>query len=119
MITNIVIPWMSAALGLWVASKTLRGVQLGSAGDALWAGALLALLNWLLHWLVFVVLGIATLGIGFLLFFITTWVASAIIIQLTAALSSRLRVEGFVNAVITALFVAGAGVVVRWLFRHS
>jgi uncharacterized membrane protein YvlD (DUF360 family) len=118
MITTIVIPWLSAALGLWVASKTLRGVQLGSAGDALWAGALLALLNWLLHWLVFVVLGIATLGIGFLLFFITTWVASAIVIQITAGLSSRLRVDGFINAVLTALIVAGAGVVVRWLFRH-
>jgi uncharacterized membrane protein YvlD (DUF360 family) len=115
---TLVIPWLSAALGLWVASKALRGVQLTSVGDALWAGALLALLNYLLHWLVFVVLGIATLGIGFLLFFITNWVASAIIIQITAALSSRLRVDGFINAILTALFVAGAGSIVGWLFRH-
>ena len=118
MVGNIIIPWLGASLGLWVAAQTLRGVRLSSAGDALWAGALLALLNYFLYWIIFGLLGIVTLGLGFLFFFITTWIASAIIIKITAGLSSRLDVDGFLNAVLTALFVSAAGTVVRWLFSR-
>lgn len=113
---RMIVAWLSASLGLWVAAQLLRGVRLSSAADALWAGALLGLLNWALHGFVFVVLGIATLGLGFLFFFITTWIASALIILLTSKLSSRLHVDGFLNAVVTALIVSAAGVVVRWVF---
>jgi uncharacterized membrane protein YvlD (DUF360 family) len=110
----ILVGWASATLGLWLASIMLQGVRLRSFGDALWAGALLGLLQWLLTWPLFILLGLGTLGIGFLLWFITRWIASALVILATAALSSRLEVRGFWNALVTAFIVAAAGSVLRW-----
>lgn len=110
---TIIVGWLSAALGLFVASRVLKGVKLASFGDALWAGALLGALQWGLHWLIFVGLGIATLGIGFLLWFITNWIASAIVVLIASKLSSRLEVEGFLNALVTAFLVAATSALLR------
>lgn len=115
MLQSILLAWLSASLGLWVASKALSGVQLASGMDALWAGALLGILQAVLTTPIFVLLGIGTLGIGFLFWFIFTWIASALVIRITAALSSRLAVSGFFPALITAFIVALAGSAVRWL----
>lgn len=112
---GFIIGWLSAALGLWIASKVLTGVRLRSFTDALWAGALLGVLQWGLGWLIFVVLGVATLGIGFLLWFVTRWIASAIVILIADKLSSRFEVDGFMNALITAFIVAATGSVLRWV----
>ncbi|HEX5661651.1 MAG TPA: phage holin family protein [Polyangiales bacterium] len=115
MLQSILFAWLSAALGLWVAAKMLPSVRLRSDADAIWAGALLGLLQALLTTPLFILLGLATLGIGFLLWFITTWIASALVIRITAALSSRLDVDGFLPALITAFVVSLAGSVVHWL----
>ncbi len=112
---EMLISWLSAALGLFIASKALSGVRLASFTDAIWAGALLGVLHWALHAFIFTGLGIATLGIGFLLWFVTRWVASAIVILITSGLSSRLKVDGFLNALITAFIVAATGNLVRFL----
>lgn len=109
----ILIAWLTATLGLWVSSKLLDRVTLTSFADAIWAGALLGILQWALLGPIAVMLGIGTLGIGFLLWFLTRWIASALVIMLAAALSSRLRVDGFVAALITALIVSATGSVVR------
>lgn len=114
-ITGVLVTWLIATLGLWVAAKVLDRVRLASFGDAVWAGALLALLQALLSGPIFVMLGIGTLGIGFLLWFITQWIAAALVILLAAKLSKRLQVDGFLPALITAFIVAATGSVVRWL----
>lgn len=114
MVVSILVGWASATLGLWLASKMLSGVRLQSFGDAVWAGALLGVLQWALTWPLIIVLGIGTLGIGFLLWFITRWIASALVILLAAAVSHRLEVRGFWNALLTAFIVAAAGTVLRW-----
>lgn len=115
MLWNILLSWLSASLGLFIAAKVLDGVRLASPGDAIWAGALLGVLQALLGTLIFVLLGVGTLGLGFLLWFITRWVASAIVIMITAALSSRLEVRGFLTALVTAFIVAVTGSVVRFV----
>ena len=115
MAISILASWAAATLGLWAASKVLSGVHLASFGDAIWAGALLGVLQWALYWPLFVALGLGTFGIGFFLFFITRWVVSALVILLTAALSTRLTVRGFWNALVTAFIVAAAGSLVGLL----
>lgn len=115
MVSSILLSWLTASLGLYVASRLLDGVRLTSFVDAVWAGALLGLLQALLGTLIFVLLGIGTLGIGFLLWFVTRWIASAIVILITAALSSRLEVRGFIPALVTAFIVAVTGTVVRFV----
>jgi uncharacterized membrane protein YvlD (DUF360 family) len=115
MLKSILLAWASASLGLWAASRLLSTVRLRSDGDAIWAGALLGVLQALLAFPIFVLLGIGTLGLGFLFWFITTWIASAIVIRITAGVSSRLDVDGFIPALVTSLIVSLAGAVVRWL----
>lgn len=112
---SMVIAWVAASLGLWIASKTLNDVRLASVGDALWGGALLAVLQWALTWLFSVAIGIGTLGLGFVFWFITRWIASALVIMLASKLSSRFDVRGFWPALFTAFIVSAAGSVVRWL----
>lgn len=115
MLIQILLSWLTATLGLWLASKMLSGVRLQSLGDAVWAGALLGLLQWLLYWPLFFVMGVGTLGLSVLLFFITRWIISAFVIQLTSAFSSRLDVKGFFNALLTSFIVAATGSVVDLL----
>ena len=114
MLANILLGWVSASLGLWLAAKMLRGVRLASFVDALWAGALVGILLWALTGPIFVLLGIGTLGIGFLFWFLTRWIAAALVILLASKLSRRLEVRGFFNALITSFIIAAIGSVVRW-----
>ena len=112
---SILLSWLTATLGLWLAANMLDGVRLASFVDAIWAGALLGVLQAVLTGPLFVLLGIGTLGIGFLLWFLTRWIAAALVILLAAALSRRLDVDGFLPALITAFIVAVTGSVVRWV----
>lgn len=76
------------------------------------AAALFAILNWLVGRLIFVILGVATLGLGFLLAFLTRWFADAIVLEPTAGLTDRISIRGFGPALFVALsmsLVAGAG----------
>ncbi|HEX6240526.1 MAG TPA: phage holin family protein [Polyangiales bacterium] len=117
MLMQILLAWATAALGLWLAAQMLSGVRLGSFADAIWAGALLGFLEWVLYYPLFFVMGVGTLGIAWILFFITRWIISALVILLTAKLSSRLEVRGFFNALLTAFIIAATGSVVD-LLRH-
>jgi uncharacterized membrane protein YvlD (DUF360 family) len=115
MLMALLLGWVTATLGLWFASRVLDGVRLASFADAVWAGALLGILQAVLQGPLFVLLGIGTLGLGFLLWFITRWIAAALVIMLTSALSSRFDVRGFWPALITAFIVALTGSVIRWV----
>jgi uncharacterized membrane protein YvlD (DUF360 family) len=115
MLMGLLLGWVTATLGLWFASQVLDGVRLVSFADAVWAGALLGILQAVLQGPIFVLLGIGTLGLGFLLWFITRWIAAALVIMLTSALSSRFDVRGFWPALITAFIVALTGSVIRWV----
>jgi uncharacterized membrane protein YvlD (DUF360 family) len=116
MLMQLLIAWIAAALGLWLAAQLLRGVRLGSFADALWAGALLGVLQWALSGPLFVLLGIGTLGLGFLFWFLTRWVVAAIVVLLASRLSSRFEVVGFFNALVTSFIVAVTGSLVRAAF---
>ena len=114
MLVGILLGWATATLGLWVAARLLSDVRIPTFIDAVWAGALLGVLQVLLTDFVFVLLGIGTLGLGFLLWFVTRWIAAAIVIKLAAALSGRFEVRGFFAALLTAFIVALTGSVLRW-----
>jgi uncharacterized membrane protein YvlD (DUF360 family) len=114
MIPNIVLGWATATLGLWLAANVLRGVRIASFVDAVWAGALVGILQWALTGPIFVLLGIGTLGIGFLFWFLTRWVAAALVILLADRLTSRFDVDGFWNALVTSFLIAAVGILVRW-----
>ena len=99
------------------AAGLLPGFKVKSFGSALVVGALFGLLNYLLGQLFFVVLGVATLGIGFLLAFLTRWIVDAILLKFVAALTAKLEVRGFKYALLGALVMAVVGTVGQFLLR--
>lgn len=103
----LIISWLFSAGALLLAGRIFERVQLkGDLVDALWVSAIYAVLSFFLYWFFFVLLGIATLGLGFLFHLITSLVAAAIVLKVTSALSSRLDIQGFAPAVGTAILLA-------------
>lgn len=104
---HLIISWLLSAVALLIAGRAFDGVKLkGDLGDALWVSAIFAVLSFFLHWFFFVLLGIATLGLGFVFHFVTRLLAAAIVLKITSALSSRIDIDGFAPAVGTAIFLA-------------
>ncbi len=112
---NFLLAWLILALGVFAAAKLIPGVQVPDFWDAVVVAAVFGVLNFLLGWLVFVVLGIATLGIGFLLYFITRLFVNAILLKLTASLTDRMTIQGFGNALLAALVISGVGILADML----
>lgn len=107
--------WLVTALALWLAATVVPGVRVRGFGGALVISAVYGVINWLIGWVLFVLLGIATLGIGFLLAFLTRLVVSAILLKLTDALTDSLEIRGFVPALATATMIAVVGTLANWL----
>jgi putative membrane protein len=113
---GIVLSWLTVSLGLWVADKVLKDFRIeGGASSYLLLGALVGVLHFLLGWLLFGVLAIATLGIGYLLGFLTRLVVTALILKLADAMSRRFTIEGFVPALLAAALMSVVSVGVDWI----
>lgn len=103
---KIIVAWLISSVGVWVASKVLSGVKVKTFWDGMVVAAVFSALNWLLGWLLFVVIGIATLGLGFLFSFITQLVCAALVLKLTDALTERITIRGFWWAFAAAFIIS-------------
>ena len=113
---GILISWLVLGAAFWLTAELLPGFQLtgGWRGAAL-VSAIFGVINWLIGWLLFVLLGIVSLGLGFLLAFITRWIANAILLRITDAVSDRLNIRDFKTALIGALLISLFGTIGQWL----
>jgi putative membrane protein len=104
---SLLIVWLCSAAGFMVASALLRPnfVVKGGFGSALWVAMLAGVANLLLGWVVKLVLVIGTLGLALLMGFLLRWVALALVLKLVDAFSDRLRIKGFLPALL------GAGII--------
>jgi len=114
----MLIQWLILTAAFWVAALIVPGFEVKRGWATLWVAALFGVLHWLLGWLLFVILGIATLGIGFLLAFITRWVVGAIVLKLVDALSSNIRIRDFKAALLGSLVMSGVGTLAQWLLQR-
>ena len=104
---GILISWITIAFGLWVADKVLDGLEIkGGVVSYLIVAAVFGTLSFLLGWLIYGILGIVTLGLGFLLSFITRVIVAAILLKVADVISSRLRITSFKVAVIAAVIMS-------------
>ncbi len=100
---GIILSWLTVSLGLWVSDKALKDFHIeGGVGSYLLIGAAVGVLHFFLGWLLFGVLTVATLGIGYLLGFVTRLVVTAIILKLADVLSRRFSIAGFLPAFLAA-----------------
>ncbi len=115
----LIISWITVAFGLWLASKLIPDFDVtGDWKSYAVVAAVFGVLEFLLGWLLFGILGVVTLGIGFLFAFITRLVVSAIVLKLADAMSDRLTIRGFLPAVLGALVLALTSSVADFVLRH-
>jgi putative membrane protein len=114
---EILLSWLVMAFAVWVTAEVLPGVKVKSVSSALFIAAIFGILNFLLGWLFFTVFTIATLGIAWLLAFITRWIIDAIILKITDALTDKLTIDGFGWALAAAAMMAIIGTVGEWAIK--
>ncbi|MFW6067726.1 MAG: phage holin family protein [Myxococcota bacterium] len=112
---ELLLNWLILSVAVWVTAVILPGVHVRSFGAAVFVAALFGVLNYVLGWLLFTVIGIATLGLGFLLAFITRWVVNTLVLKLTDALTRKLDIDTWGMAFVAALVMSGIGTLGEWL----
>jgi putative membrane protein len=105
------------SVAVWLTAAVLPGFHVKSLGSAILVAAMFGVLNFLLGWLLFAVLTVVTLGIAWLLAFITRWLIDAILLVLTDKLTDHLHIDGFGSALGGALMMSVLGTVGEWLVR--
>ncbi|MFU8806601.1 MAG: phage holin family protein [Bradymonadaceae bacterium] len=116
---SILISWLILSFAFWLTSVVLPGFTIRGAGNALVVAALFGVLHFFLGWLFMAVFTIATLGVAYLLAFITRWIITAIILKITDAFTDRLDIKGFGTALIAALLVSAIGTGAQWLLSAA
>jgi len=106
---HLLLQWLILSLAFWLTARLVPGFHVRSLGDAIVVAAVFGIVNFLLGTLLYYVLGIATLGIGFLLSLLTHWIVNAILLKITDGLTSRLEVRSFGTALIAALVMSLLG----------
>ena len=114
---SILLSWLVLSFAVWLTAEILPGFHVKSFGSAVVVAAVFGILNFLLGWLLFTVFAIATLGIAWLLAFITRWIINAILLVLTDKLTDQLKIDGFGWALGGALTMSLIGTVGEWLLR--
>lgn len=112
--TGILISWLVLSFVVWLTAVVLPGFEVRGFGGAAIVAAIFGVLNWLLGWLLFTVFGLATLGIGFLLAFITHWLVNAVLLKLTDALSRSLTIRSFGHALVGAAIIGVFSTLTHW-----
>lgn len=90
-------------------------MRCGSLKGALIVAAIFGILNFLLGWILLAILAVFTLGLAWLLAFITRWIINAILLKLTDALSDELKIDSFGWALVGALVISVISSLGHWL----
>lgn len=104
---DLLLAWLVMSLIIMLTAALVPGVEVKSFGSALWASLLLGVLNALAGWVLFILIGIGTMGLGFILAFVTHWFVLAILLKGVASLSKGLEIESFGRAFLAAMVMSG------------
>jgi putative membrane protein len=114
---ELLLSWLILTFAVWLTATILPGFHVKSFGSALLVAAIFGVLNFLLGWLLFAVFTIATLGLAWLLAFITRWIINAILLMLTDRLTDHLKIDSFWWALGGALMISIIGSLADLLIR--
>ena len=116
---SLILSWLILSLAVWVTAAVLPGFHIKSPKSALLIAAIFGVLNFLLGWLLFAVFTVATLGIAWLLAFITRWIINAILLIITDKMTDHLKIDSFGWALGGALVMSLVGTLGEWLVRSA
>lgn len=114
---SFLLDWLILSFAVWLTAMILPGFHVKGFWSAVWVAALFGILNFLIGWLFFAVFTVLTLGIAWLLAFITRWIIDAIILKIVASMTDDLRIDGFRWALGGALMMSLLGTLAQWLLR--
>lgn len=112
---EFLVSWLILAFAVWATAAILPKVHIKSFGSAIVVAAIFGILNFFLGWLFFTVFTIGTLGLAWVLAFITRWIINAILLKLTDALTDKLTIDGFGWALVAAALMSLIGTVGEWV----
>lgn len=112
---NLILSWLIMTLAVWATAALLPGFHLKSAKSAIIVAAIFGILNFLLGWVLFAIFTVFTLGLAWLLAFLTRWIINAILLKLTDALTDHLKIDGFGWALVGALVISVVSSLGHWL----
>ena len=114
----MLLTWLLLSVSVYVTAQVLPGFRVEGFAGALVIAALLGALNLLIGWLLFFAIGVGTLGLGFLLAFVTRTVVTAILLKMIDGLSKSLSIRSFGTAFFGALIMSFVGTLGEALLRH-
>lgn len=106
---KLLLSWAVLTVAFLIAAKLLPGMKIKSTTGAIAAAAIFGVLNFALGWLLFLIFGFATLGLGFLFAGLTRFVVNVIMLKITDAISDELKIETTGTAIAAALIIAILG----------
>src|SRR5258708_4020222 len=112
---HILLSWFILTLAVWGSATLLPGVSLRGLRGAVLVAAIFGILNWSIGYVLFVLIGIGTLGIGFLLAFLTRWIVDALLLKMTAGLTDKLQIKSFGWAMLAAMFMSAIGTFAQYI----
>jgi putative membrane protein len=103
---HLLAAWVTLAFGLWIISALLPGFSVKGFQGALIGGAVFGILHFFIGWLLFVLIGVGTLFIGFVFAFITRWIVTAIVLKITDAFSDNIQIDSFGTALLASALLS-------------
>ena len=102
---------------MWLTAKFVSGFEIkGGFGGSALVALVFGLLDFLLRHFLFVVIGIGTLGIGFLLEPLAQWLITTLLLVLTDKLSDTLTIRSFSRAALAAFVISVLAMVFRRVY---
>jgi len=114
---DLLVSWLVLSLGLWLTALVVPGFEVKGVKGALVVGAVFGLLHFFVGWLLFVVIGLGTLFLGFIFAFVTWWLVSAILLKVTDAFTESLRIDSFKTALLASFVLSILSVVREYVMR--
>ena len=114
---EFLLKWIVLSAAFWGTAHLIPGVKIRSFGSSVVVSAIYATLSLLVGWLLFAIFSIGTLGLGYILSFITWWIIGAIMLVLTDKLTDRFNVAGFGTALIASAVIAVLNTIGLWLIN--
>jgi putative membrane protein len=116
---RLILSWLILSLAVWITAAILPGFHIKGPKSAVLVAAMFGVLNFLLGWLLFAIFTVATLGIAWLLAFITRWIINAILLVIVDKLTDHLKIDGFRWALGGALVMSLVGTLGEWVVRRA
>lgn len=112
---SILFSWLILSFAVWLTAAILPGFHVKNFGSAVVVALVFGILHFFLGWIFFTVFTIATLGLAYLLAFLTRWIITAIILKLTDRMTDLLKIDSFGWAMLGALMMSAIGTAGQYL----